>query len=606
MPLRQAMVALYRTMNRGVQRRLQLGLIGMVFSGALDVIGIALVLPLMQLLTDADVNSGYLGAVTDFLGYPSRSALILIFAGAVFAAFLIKGAFTLVFNWWMLGVVNRQDAAASVDMFQRYMNADYTFHLRRNSAEVLRTLDRAVHQAYGGAVASFLALAAEVVTVVAVLGVLVVFRPLPALAAIVYFGLVGFGGHRLIDRRSKMAGEVLMSSNRASNQAALQGLGGVKESYVRGAAPYFVASYRQAQQDQAEARRMESFLAMAPRYAIEMLFIVGVALLSLLIFTTGTREQGAATLGLFVAAGFRLLPSLSKILGALSALRVSSRGIDLVLADLEELAESEPDDTEVEPARLTDGIRVESLTYRYPGTQSEVLSDVSFEAHAGSSTAIVGSTGAGKTTLVDVILGLLKPTCGRVLVDGTDLVGMTGAWQRSIGLVPQDVYLFDDTLRANVVFGEMSEDIDSERLGEAIARAQLEELIATMPDGLDTVVGERGVRLSGGQRQRIGIARALYLRPQLLILDEATSALDNETERRITDTIEALRGEVTMIVVAHRLSTVRRCDQLIFMSSGRIESIGTFDEVRDTNETFANLVRLGSLAPLDPQPAPTT
>src|SRR5699024_2502672 len=219
---------------------------------------------LMQVLTDADIDEGYFGTLTGFLGHPSRSALVVILAAAVLVTFVVKGLFTLVFNWWMLGVVYRQDALASTQLFERYMNADYTFHLRRNSAEMLRTLDRAVHQAYGTAVTSFLNLATELVTVTGVLLVLVIARPIPAVAAIAYFGLVGFGVYRVINKRSKIAGEILMSSHQATTQAALQGLGGVKEVYVRRAAPFFTGAYRTAQQDQASARRMNSFLGLAP------------------------------------------------------------------------------------------------------------------------------------------------------------------------------------------------------------------------------------------------------------------------------------------------------------------------------------------------------
>ena len=213
--------------------------------------------------------------------------------------------------------------------------------------------------------------------------------------------------------------------------------------------------------------------------------------------------------------------------------------------------------------------------------------------------AIVGPSGAGKSTLVDVLLGLHEPGSGRVTADGIDIASELSRWQRSIGLVPQDVYLLDDSLRANVAFGEPEGKIDETRLAEAIELAQLGELVAQLPDGLQTTVGDRGARLSGGQRQRLGVARALYLRPHLLVLDEATSALDNETERRITETIDSLHGRLTIVVVAHRLSTVRNCDRLIFLNEGTVESVGTFDEVRRDNTTFAALVDLADLANSD-------
>lgn len=597
--MKDALARLYRTMDGATQRRLKFAVLGMLVGAALDVAGVAMVLPLMQAITDPGTQGGFVGKFSGLFGDPESSTLIISMAAIVFVLFVAKGVYMLVFEWWMLGVVNREAAAAATDLFERYMSADYTFHLRRNSAEILRTVDRAAYQAYASATMALLDMCTQLVTVSAVLAVLVVARPVPAVAAVLYFGIVGAGVYRLISSRSRVAGTALMTSSRASNQAALQGLGGIKEVYVRGTAPYFSDSFRDAQYDQAEARRAQLFLGLVPRYSIEMLFVLGVAVLCAVIYSQGSVEAGTATLGLFLAAGFRLLPSLSSILAGLSTLRVSDKAIDLVLSDIEDLPAPVIDWTPVEPLAVSQGIEVSSLTYRYPGTDVDVLEDVSFAVPAGSSIAIVGSTGAGKTTLVDLVLGLLTPTGGMISIDGVDMADVRRRWQQSIGLVPQDVFLFDDTLRKNIVFGSDPDGGDLDRISESVSRAQLDELISGLADGLETVVGERGVRLSGGQRQRIGIARALYLRPQLVMLDEATSALDNETERRITETIEALHGEVTMMVVAHRLSTVRRCDQLVFMANGRVESIGTFDEVRASNPTFDHLVRLGSLDGLD-------
>ncbi len=223
-----------------------------------------------------------------------------------------------------------------------------------------------------------------------------------------------------------------------------------------------------------------------------------------------------------------------------------------------------------------------------------MLDDIDLRIPAGSTVALVGSSGAGKTTLADVLMGLHPPTAGRVAVDGVDIRTDIVGWQRSIGMVPQDVYVLDATLRANVAFGEAPDAVNERRLSAALTRAQLDDLIAELPNGVDTIVGERGGRLSGGQRQRIGIARALYLEPSVLVLDEATSALDSETERRITDTIESLRGQMTVVVIAHRLSTVRNCDLLLYLEQGRIAASGTFESVIAESPAFARLVKLGS------------
>ena len=244
---------------------------------------------------------------------------------------------------------------------------------------------------------------------------------------------------------------------------------------------------------------------------------------------------------------------------------------------------------------MTRELSIEGVSFRYPGTEHDVLDDIDARIPAGSSVALVGSSGAGKSTLADVLMGLHGPTAGRVAVDDVDITTDIISWQRSIGMVPQDVYILDASLRANVAFGDAPDAVDESRLSAALTRAQLDDLIRDLPDGIDTIVGERGGRLSGGQRQRIGIARALYLEPSVLVMDEATSALDSETERRITDTIESLHGQMTVIVIAHRLSTVRKCDLLLYLEQGRIACAGTFESVAAESPGFARLVRLGSL-----------
>jgi ATP-binding cassette subfamily C protein len=229
------------------------------------------------------------------------------------------------------------------------------------------------------------------------------------------------------------------------------------------------------------------------------------------------------------------------------------------------------------------------VSYHYPSSEEEVLSEVSIEITQGTSVGLIGSSGAGKTTLVDVILGLLQPTEGKVLVDGVDIQQGLRGWQNQIGYIPQSIYLCDDTLRGNIAFGIPEEEISEEQVWSAVQLAQLQELVERLPQGLDTVVGERGVRLSGGQRQRVGIARALYHNPQVLVMDEATAALDNETEASIMEAVEKLSGEKTLIMIAHRLTTVKNCDCLYLMERGKVVDQGSYEELRDRNESFMRM-----------------
>ena len=585
--------------SSSTKRRLRWAVVGSVGVALADMAGLVALVPLMQMMTGASTETGTLGRVATFLGHPSKDTLAVILAGVVFGAFVLKGALTIPFRYWLIGFVKEQEAETATTLLRRYLAAPYSLHLQRNTADLVRTMNDAVEQTYSGVVAGLVSAVTEATTITGVVLVLFVVMPVPAVFAVAYFGVTGYVFHRVLKPRISAAGEIQMSAAFETYQAAFHALGGVKEIKVRRNADHFIAEYRIARQRFATASRSASFLVELPRYILEIVFMIGVAVMSALTFGTDSSTAALTMLALFVAAGFRLLPSLVRLNASLNGVRIGRPGVALVLADLAEINGSD-DDGSVPgpPIVLSRRIRVDHVSFHYPGTEVPVLLDATFNILAGQSVAIVGASGAGKSTLVDLLLGLHQPSEGGIVVDGTNIADVLPQWQRSIGMVPQDVYLLDDSLRANVAFGERREEINPERIAEAVGLAQLGELVDALPEGLDTYVGERGVRLSGGQRQRIGIARALYLRPQLLVLDEATSALDNETERRITSTVESLQGKMTIIVVAHRLSTVRHCDQLVFLKDGAVEAIGTFDEVRSTSAAFASLVELGNLGVL--------
>ena len=299
---------------------------------------------------------------------------------------------------------------------------------------------------------------------------------------------------------------------------------------------------------------------------------------------------------MFVAVGTRTIPGLVRILGSINAVRFGMPSVSLLVDELHLL----PDGSEP-PLRTNNGpgprgtVELRDVHFRYDRSPEDVLRGISLQIPQGSSLAIAGPSGGGKTTLVDILLGLLEPTSGQILVAGQDIAADLPGWQSTLGMVSQDVFWVSDTVAANIAFGVSTESYDWGRLRRAVDDAQLREFVSSLPNGLDTLLGDGGVRLSGGQLQRLGIARALYIQPQLIVLDEATSALDNITERRIADTMEALRGKTTLVIVAHRLSTVRNCDRLVFLEGGRVTASGTFEEVRETNATFAELVELGKL-----------
>lgn len=584
------------------RRQLYLAVAGSLIVAAAEMFAVAAVLPLMQLMTGAPTTTGVLGVISDLLRTTDRERLAAILATLIFVTFIGKAAFTMAFRWWMLGIVMRQEIDTASAMLQYYLFAPWSLHKSRHTGEMLRNMNDAVTQVYSLVVVGSLAALTEIMSILAILVTLLVVQPLPTLGLVAYFFVGAALFQRAVTPRFVRAGEDQLRANVGIYQSGLHALSGVRDIQLRGVQDHFLKRYREQKTLGASARRRLAFLGEAPKHLLEIMFIIGVALLTFLILRTQGASDTLPLVALFVAAGFRVLPSMSRLLGSLNSVRAGTRASDLVMEDLVAARAVVPSDNGPRvPTPLTAELRLDGVRFGYPDAEgAEVLKGIDLTVAAGTSLALVGGSGAGKSTLVDIMAGFHVPTAGRVLRDGEDIREHLSSWQASIGIVPQTVFLSDGPLRENIAYGVDVEDVDEAWLAEVIERARLGEVVAALPQGLDSLVGEAGDRLSGGQRQRIGIARALYARPTMLILDEATSALDNETERQLTETIAGLAGSVTIVIVAHRLSTVRHCDQLAFLEDGRVAALGTFDEVRSRNETFERLVQLGNLIGSEP------
>lgn len=584
------------------RRRFLFAIAGSVVTALADAVGVFAILPLMQLLTGTPQGQGVLGEISHVLGDPSPSVLAIYLASFTFGAFAFKGVASIIFKWWLLGFIAKQEADTSERILRYYLQAPYGLHLKRNSAELLRTLNDAVRNVYTGqVVVGVVNIISEFCTIVAVAAMLVILVPGPALVLVAYFGIAGAVLYLVVRPLTHRAGERMLASYATIYQSAMQAIGGIKEIKIRHKGSFFLGAYRAARSEYAAAQRSAVFFGELPRYIMEVLFIFGIGLTTVFVFVTSPSAESIGVLAILAASGFRLLPSAVRMLSAMNVVRFGQPSFDLVIAEIKDAQEFEtvgsaPSALGGERLRPMESIDLESVTFRHEGQVDPAVRDVSFSVPVGSAVALVGPSGAGKSTIVDLLLGLQLPASGRIRVDGHDVADVLRGWQQSLGLVPQEVYLLDNSLRENIAFGESKSEIDERRLATAVHAAQLEEFVAGLPDGLDTAVGERGVRLSGGQRQRIGIARALYTQPDLLIMDEATSALDNDTERRISETIASLHGKVTIVIVAHRLSTVRDCDKIVFLREGEVAGIGTFEELQESNPEFARLVELGKLS----------
>lgn len=592
---------LLRLLDRPTRWRL---VIAAALSGALallETVAIVTVLPLVQIATGAPLDDGAPGMVWNLLGQPGRGTFGMVLVGVVVGLFILKDVLAMAFVWWQSGFVMDKRVEMSTKLFQGFLHEPMAEFRRRNIGEAIRTMNAAVGQVFN-TVSSTITIVSSGLTVTAILVALLVTTPLQAMLALVYFGIAALAYLRIVRPRIAQVGDDIMEGSKVATIAGLQGLQGFKEVKVRGSAHFFVGRFTKGLLLNERAAREGNFFSSITKYLLEILFILGVGALLAVSFLSGAESQAVGSLALFVAAGFRLLPNISSLVGAVNGFRIGRASVLLVEEELRDASEraGTPASGGRIPMTLSRSLRIEDVHYRYPGAEHEVLRGIDLDIPAGSSVAFVGSSGAGKTTLVDLVLGLLSPTSGSVKSDGKDIAEGIDSWQRICGVVAQDVFIAEDTVRKNILFDVPVEEADEQRLRQAVKMAQLEDVVESLPGGLDGDVGDWGSRLSGGQRQRLGIARALYRSPQLLVLDEATSALDNETERRVTETVNALHGDMTVIVVAHRLSTVKNVDTVVYMEDGRVSGMGSFEELRQNNAGFAHLVQLGDLS------APTT
>jgi ATP-binding cassette, subfamily B, bacterial PglK len=576
--------------------RLRLAAIYGVMIAGLDTLALILVYSLISLMTDQPV-SGIAGSFINALGLSDadhyRAALILLL---ITAALFIARSLLSVFGLWLTaGAVN----AAQADLFSHLLvghaRAPQLLRLQRNSAETLRTVLGSVDQVVGGVVGSSVSLLANLAVAVAVALGLVLSSPAVAIAVTVYFAVIGVVWARGVRGALVRRGHRVQELGAERYRFVMQGISATKELQLRGRALFYAEGAVARTRAINAAMRGTNVVNGSLRYVLETSLVVGAVLVVAVAGLTGGRTSILPAVGLVLAGAFRFLPALNQVLFLSNQVQFNSSATDFVEKELEIFgaysdASGAPDRTESAPLELEQGLRLDDVTFRYPTRGEPALRGVSLTIQPRESFGIVGPTGSGKTTLLDVMLGMLEPDAGEVIIDGRPLRPQREAWQRSIGYVPQDVYLVDDSVRANIALGWSGDEIDDDRVVEAIGLAGLDDVVAGLPDGAETVVGERGVRLSGGQRQRVGLARALYTRPRVLVLDEATSNLDQATEHRIVETLAALKGGVTMIVVTHRTASVLRCDRIAYMERGAIRAEGTFAEIRASVPEFGEFV----------------
>ena len=592
---------LFPLLDRQTKWRVAVATGAMLFLAVLEAAAFIALIPLMQLLTSSNLSAdtSAVNAASDFFGNPSSSDLALTLAVIVVGVYIVKSFAAVGVIRWCTTFALAEESVMLHRLMGTYLSAPYSEHLNRNSNEFVRTLEISLPQIFRMTMVSAFNAVADVFSV-AFVGVILAVSNLPiAAAAALYFAVVTIGYQRIAQHFITKASKTIHEKQALEFQAMHQSLSAVKDVKVRGAEKYFADEVHDIRQRLIGPYRTVVLSGVTPRYVLELAMMGAAAVIALVAFSTESVNAATATVAVFLAGGFRMLAPLNKVVFAISQARATMPSLDQLREDLQ-LSEREEVDAalqtreQVQVESLRPRLALRDVSFAYvPGVP--VLESVTFSIEEGEAIGLVGGSGAGKSTLVDVLLGLLEPDQGEVLVDGWPINTVRRQWQGSIGYVPQSIILFDATVRANVAFGVPDADIDDEQVWRVLELAQLADVVRELPDGLDDIVGEAGVQLSGGQRQRLGVARALYHGPKILMFDEATSALDNETESKLTEVLESFKGQLTTITIAHRLSTVRRCDRLLYLEQGKLVADGTFSELDRTIPGFTRMVELASL-----------
>lgn len=551
-------------------------LLGLMLIAALfEVIGLGAIPAFVALLSSPDKVMSFALARNVFhaLGDPEPATRVLWAAFGLVVLYVVKNSYLAAFTYLQARFIYERQIGLSNRLFRAYLYSPYAFHLERNSAQLIHNTNDQAFRVVGDIVLPALKILMELLVLSSILILLISVEPAMSLGLILLLGGSCVIFLRLVRQRVAALGIDEYNYKWQMIQWVSQGLGGIKDVKVLGRESYFLDWFGHAAGGYVKAGRYRSVALEMPRLFLETVTVLAISAVAAYLIAQHRSMQSVVTLlSLLAMAAVRLVPSANRVTSSVISLKFGLPALNEVFADVHAL-EIDRHITPRAPNVTTfrDTIEFDSVSFRYPTASAFALCDLSLSIHRGSAVGIVGPSGSGKTTLVDVLLGLLKPTRGQVLVDGRDIANDLPAWQQQIGYVPQFIYLLDDTIKRNIAFGLPDEAISEEALQAAIDASQLRELVHELPGGIETRIGERGIRLSGGQRQRLGIARALYHAPSILVMDEATSSLDHETEQEVVAAINRLKGSRTIITIAHRLSTVRGCDVIFELRTGHVQ-----------------------------------
>ena len=616
----------------------------MLVGALLETFVVGLIYPFISILKRPEIIQEHkvLRWIYEAMSIRSTKEFLIWSSVGLILVYLFKNSYLLFLTYVQSRFTFNKLIIFSRRLFTCYLHQPYTFHLQRNTAELIYKINTAVFALFSGFLFYILMFVIEIMTTIFIVCLLILMKPLLSMVTGGILSIITIVFYRGIRRKISELGRVRQLHGEQMVQWVSQGLGGIKETKILGREGFFISAYEKNSKGYARSEQFFNIINQLPRLFLETLCVVSMLVIMLLtIAWNGEFQSIIPTMSLFAVAAFRIIPSMNRIFAAATQMRYHSYSLDVVYNDLTLLNKQVPlsrqqfsnavnNEAGAKTRQTTnalkyimadftkycnifytkicawvfticskradnqettcipyskkligfdEAIELRDVYYQYPNTKKPVLNSISLKIPKHNSIGFVGPSGAGKTTIVDVIVGLLIPIQGEVLIDGKSIKDDLPNWQRMIGYIPQNIYLSDDTVRRNIAFGLPDEQIDEEQVWSVLASAHLEKFVNSLPDKLGTFVGERGIRLSGGQRQRIGIARALYHNPEVLVMDEGTASLDNETEWGVMQAVKRLSGNKTVIIIAHRLSTVKNCDRLYFIREGEVVNYGIYDEL---------------------------
>jgi ABC-type multidrug transport system fused ATPase/permease subunit len=595
-PFRQLYIILPTGSRRGLFVVVLISLLSALFETA----SVASILPFMAIVMDPTVLTRYewVAKFIAALGIHSQQGAVLAAGGLTVCVLALGNAVSAANLWAQTRYIARARQALSAELFSGFLRQPYAFHVQRDTASLSRVLGSDVESALGGFLASLLGVVAKGLSGIVLISFIVLVDPLVALGTVCLLGGGYMFIYRLIRVRQSRLGAKMVESSVALGRATLEGFAGIKELRVLGREFSSTTAYNAALETLVKTQASNLLAAALPRYVIEVMAYAGIVAVTLAFVLKGEGTTAVPSLALYALAGNRLVPIFQQFFASAITIKYHTKAVIALTTDLALIRQTPTlpnESSDLKPLAFQHALELSNVIFTYPSSEKAALKGISLSIKKNESIGFVGRTGSGKTTLADLILGLYPADSGVISVDGVALsTENERAWRRRVGYVPQSVFLTNASIAQNIALGVSLDEINEESVLRAAEMAQADEFISQLPDGYDTVVGERGVKLSGGQRQRLGIARALYHQPDVLVFDEATSALDGMTEDAVMAAVQRLSKQCTMILIAHRLRTIQACDRVILLEAGNLVADGRYEELLKSSTSFQRLAGQGA------------